>query len=63
MRRVAEEMYAEPRYRSAMLESIEIFGVDWIHRISGHDQGPAQDPTAATICHWPGVSEKIEEGF
>ena len=28
MRRVAEEMYAEPRYRSAMLESIEIFGVD-----------------------------------
>ena len=28
MRRVAEEMYAEPRYRSAMLEPIEIFGVD-----------------------------------
>jgi moderate conductance mechanosensitive channel len=28
MRRVAEEMYAEPRYRSAMLDSIEIFGVD-----------------------------------
>jgi moderate conductance mechanosensitive channel len=28
MRRVAEEMYAEPKYRSAMLEPIEIFGVD-----------------------------------
>ncbi|HEX4989450.1 MAG TPA: mechanosensitive ion channel family protein, partial [Candidatus Binatia bacterium] len=28
MRRVAEEMYAEPRYRAAMLEPIEIFGVD-----------------------------------
>jgi moderate conductance mechanosensitive channel len=28
MRRVAEEMYAEPNYRSAMLEPIEIFGVD-----------------------------------
>jgi moderate conductance mechanosensitive channel len=28
MRRVAEEMYAEPRYRSVMLEPIEIFGVD-----------------------------------
>jgi moderate conductance mechanosensitive channel len=25
---VAEEMYAEPKYRSAMLEPIEIFGVD-----------------------------------
>jgi moderate conductance mechanosensitive channel len=28
MRRVAEEMYAEPKYKSAMLEPIEIFGVD-----------------------------------
>ena len=28
MRRVAEEMSAEPNYRSAMLEPIEIFGVD-----------------------------------
>lgn len=28
MRRVAEEMYAEPKYRSAMLEPIDIFGVD-----------------------------------
>jgi moderate conductance mechanosensitive channel len=28
MRRVAEEMYAEPKYRSAMLEPIEIIGVD-----------------------------------
>jgi small-conductance mechanosensitive channel len=28
MRRVAEEMYAEPKYRSGMLEPIEIFGVD-----------------------------------
>jgi small-conductance mechanosensitive channel len=28
MRRVAEEMYAEPNYRAAMLEPIEIFGVD-----------------------------------
>jgi small-conductance mechanosensitive channel len=28
MRRVADEMYAEPKYRSAMLEPIEIFGVD-----------------------------------
>jgi moderate conductance mechanosensitive channel len=28
MRHVAEEMYAEPKYRSAMLEPIEIFGVD-----------------------------------
>jgi moderate conductance mechanosensitive channel len=28
MRRVAEEMYAEPKYRSAMLEPIEILGVD-----------------------------------
>jgi moderate conductance mechanosensitive channel len=28
MRRVAEEMYAEPKCRSAMLEPIEIFGVD-----------------------------------
>jgi small-conductance mechanosensitive channel len=28
MRRVAEDMYAEPKYRSAMLEPIEIFGVD-----------------------------------
>ena len=28
MRRVAEEMYAEPKYRSAMLEPIEIFGVE-----------------------------------
>lgn len=28
MRRVAEEMYAEPKYRSAMLDPIEIFGVD-----------------------------------
>jgi moderate conductance mechanosensitive channel len=25
---VAEEMYAEPKYKSAMLEPIEIFGVD-----------------------------------
>jgi small-conductance mechanosensitive channel len=28
MRRVAEEMYAEPNYKAAMLEPIEIFGVD-----------------------------------
>lgn len=28
MRRVAEEMYTEPKYRSVMLEPIEIFGVD-----------------------------------
>jgi small conductance mechanosensitive channel len=28
MRRVAEEMYGEPKYRAAMLEPIEIFGVD-----------------------------------
>jgi small conductance mechanosensitive channel len=28
MRRVAEEMYAEPTYKPAMLEPIEIFGVD-----------------------------------
>ena len=28
MRRVAEEMYAEPNYRAAMLDPIEIFGVD-----------------------------------
>jgi moderate conductance mechanosensitive channel len=28
MRRVAEEMYADAKYRSAMLESIEIIGVD-----------------------------------
>jgi small conductance mechanosensitive channel len=28
MRRVAEEMYAEPKYRSSMLDPIEIFGVD-----------------------------------
>lgn len=28
MRQVAEEMYAEAKYRSAMLESIEIIGVD-----------------------------------
>ena len=28
MRRVAEEMYAEPNYKPAMLEPIEIFGVD-----------------------------------
>jgi moderate conductance mechanosensitive channel len=28
MRRVAEEMYAEPNYRAVMLDSIEIFGVD-----------------------------------
>jgi small-conductance mechanosensitive channel len=28
MRRVAEEMYAEPKCKSAMLEPIEIFGVD-----------------------------------
>jgi moderate conductance mechanosensitive channel len=28
MRRVGEEMFAEPNYRAAMLEPIEIFGVD-----------------------------------
>jgi moderate conductance mechanosensitive channel len=28
MRRVAEEMYAEPNYKATMLEPIEIFGVD-----------------------------------
>jgi small-conductance mechanosensitive channel len=28
MRRVAEEMFAEPKYKSAMLEPIEILGVD-----------------------------------
>ena len=28
MRRAAEEMYTEPKYRSVMLEPIEIFGVD-----------------------------------
>jgi moderate conductance mechanosensitive channel len=28
MRRVAEEMYAEPNYRAGMLDPIEIFGVD-----------------------------------
>jgi small-conductance mechanosensitive channel len=28
MRRVAEEMYAEPNYKAAMLDPIEIFGVD-----------------------------------
>ena len=28
MRRVADEMYTEPKYRSVMLEPIEIFGVD-----------------------------------
>jgi small-conductance mechanosensitive channel len=28
MRRVAEEMYAEPSYRAVMLDAIEIFGVD-----------------------------------
>jgi moderate conductance mechanosensitive channel len=28
MRRVAEDMYAEPNYKAAMLEPIEIFGVD-----------------------------------
>jgi moderate conductance mechanosensitive channel len=42
VRHVAEEMYADSKYRSAMLETIEIYRRRRIYRISGHDQSSAE---------------------
>ena len=63
MRRVAEEMYAEPRYRAAMLEAIEIFGVDGFTESAVTIKARLKTQPLRTICYWPRVSEKIEEGF
>ena len=63
MRRVADEMRKESEYARAMIEPIEIFGVDNFTDTHSNDQSEIQNPTRAAIHRRPRIPPPPEKSL
>ncbi len=62
LRKVAEELRAEPAFAPLMLEPLEVLGRRPLRGFGGHHPGPPQDPAAAAMDGGPRIQPAHEEG-